>query len=441
MHRQWSVFTIGFLVVGLWTASSARAGDGATLQDEVSRLKEQVAALSAQQSTLLEQEVVQYLDRSQTWRGAEGATKTAWDMITLNFNFTSVVQASAGLDPADRTAVSGDVDLNFWFTITDNLDGFLSLTANSGGDFEGLFGSTGSFPSIGGMTASGLTDGIGVNGAAPTDPGAITVYEAGIVHRWMIGETWLNWSIFVGDPRTRFSQNAFADDENTQFLNNLFDDSAAVPWMTDSSGRGVFGIHMWVDLGADKNWRVSWAWFNAPGQFFNNGQFFIQLAWKGEVNGRAMNLRIFGFIDSFFEKAATGDDAAGGGVSWDWMVSDKIGIFVRINANGSDANPVELDASVGAVFNNVIGSRPDDQIGVAVGFISLQDTSASFNGVGPFVFLEDTEVTIEVYYKAVFEGGKLNVTGGFQVITDPGGGFGWADDTLFLIHVRIFVPF
>ncbi|MGQ0612851.1 MAG: carbohydrate porin [Planctomycetaceae bacterium] len=407
----------------------------------MSKLKEQVAALSAQQSTLLEQEVVQYLDRSQTWRGAEGAAKTAWDMVTLNFNFTAVVQGTAGLDPADRTGVSGDVDLNFWFTITDNLDGFLSLTANSSGDFEGLFGSTGSFPAIGGRTGSGLTDLIGVNGAAPTDPGAITVYEAGIVHRWMVGETWLNWSIFVGDPRTRFSQNAFADDENTQFLNNLFDDSPSVPWMTDASGRGVFGMHMWVDLGADKNWRVSWAWFNAPGQFFDNGQFFIQLAWKGEVNGRAMNVRVFGFIDAFFEKSATGDDAAGGGVSWDWWVSDKIGLFVRINANGSDANPVELDASFGAVFSNIIGSRPDDQIGVAIGIISLQNTSSSFNGVGPFVFLEDTELTFEVYYKAVFEGGKLNVTGGLQVITDPGGGFGWADDTLLLLHFRVFVPF
>jgi len=441
MHRHWSVRAIGFLVVGLWTASPARAAEDATLQEEVNRLKEQVAALSAQQSALLEQEVVQYLDRNPTWRGADGAMKTAWDAITLNFNFTAVTQGTVGLDPNDRTVVNGDVDLNFWFDITDNLDGFLYLTANSGGGFESLFGPAGSFGSIGAATASGMTDGIGVNGTVPTDPGAITVYEAGIVHRWMIGETWLNWSIFVGDPRTRFSQNAFADDENTQFLNNLFDDPPAVPWMTDSTGRGVFGMHWWVDLGAEKNWRLSGAWFNAPGQFFNNGQFFIQLAWKGEVHGRAMNARFFGFIDSFFEDPATGDEAAGGGVSWDWLVTDKIGLFVRITANGSDANPVELDASIGAVFNGVVGSRPDDQIGLAIGFISLQNTTAMFNRVGPFVFLEDTEITIEAYYKAVFEGGKLNLTVGFQIISEPGGNFGWADDTLFLLHFRIFVPF
>jgi len=427
MHRQLSVCAIGFLVLGLLTASPASAGDEAALQEKVNKLTEQVAALSAQQNALLSQEVAQYLETNQAWRGAEGGEKTAWDKVTLKSSMTIVTQATVGLDPANRTIVSGDLDLDFGFNLNENLDLFVNLTANTGGEFDT---SGGGFSGIGAFTAAAFNDGIGVNGTAPTDPGSITVREAGIRHRWQAGDSWVYWEMGELEPRDRFGDTGFTMNENTQFLNNQFDDASSVPYLTGS----VVGIHLWVDFGADKNVRFSAGWFNGAGQFFNNGQFFIQVGWKGEVSGRTMNLKVFGYLDKTLPTGSGSDDTdAGGGVVWDWMATNKIGLFVKIAANGSDFNPVELDASVGAVVNGLVGSRPDDQLGVAVGFIGLNDDFA--------LFPEDTELVLEVFYRAALEGGKLHATFGFQIITDQGGGIGWADDTLFLLHVRIHVPF
>lgn len=444
MHRHFSASAIGFLVLGLLAASPVWAGDSVALQEEVTQLKEQVAALSAQQSSLLQEEVAQYLETNQAWRTAEGGGKTAWDKITLNSRLTTVVQGTLGLDPANRTGVDGDVDLDFTFQVNDNLQIVLNLTANTSLEFQedGFSGIGGSgfealFSGIAGATGAGLTDGIGVNGTAPTDPGSITVYEAIVWWRVAMGDNTGNIGWGAMDPRRYFAQNAFADDENRQFLNNAFDDPTAVPWLSDASGRTVFGFLFWMDLGSAKAWRLSAAWFNTPGQWFNQGQLFIQIAWKGEVSGRTMNVRVFGFYDSFFDV----DAEAGGGVSWDWLVSDKIGLFIRLDANGSDTNPVTFDGSIGACFMGLVGSRPDDQLGIAVGFLSLDNTSG-FNGTGPLTFAEDTEFTVEVYYRFSMEGGKMEVTPGLQFISDPGGGSaGWSDDALFMLFLRIFVPF
>jgi hypothetical protein len=422
-------------VVGLLTASSASAADESALQARVNELTEQVAALSAQQNSLLSQEVAQYLERNEAWRGAEGGEKTAWDKITLRSRITIVTQATVGLDPANRTVVGGDVDLDFDFAVSENLDVFVYLTANT--DSEEAFDEA--FSGLGGSTASGLLDGIGVNGTVSTDPGSITVREAGIRHRVMAGDT--RWNIDLGElePRNMYGDTDMTADENRAFLNNIFDDSSAVPWASIAGGSTVLGMNVWADFGTDKNIRFSIGWFNFPGQFFNNGQLFLQVGWKGEVNGRAMNLKVFGFIDSVLEEAFGFDDAAaGGGLVWDWWVTAKVGVFVKITANGSDANPTEFDAALGAVINGLFGSRPDDQLGIGLAFIALRD-GTTFSGGGAFP--EDMEITLEVYYRASLEGGKMHATFGFQVISDQGGGIGWADDTLFILQVRLFVPF
>jgi len=428
MHRQLSVCAIGFLALGLLTAP-ALAGDDAALQEKVNKLTEQVAALSAQQNSLISQEVARYLETNDAWRGAQGGDKTAWDRITLHTRLTIVTQGTLGLDPNNRTVVDGDLDLDFDFNVSENIDLFVHLTANTNSGFDGAFAG------ITGITAAAYNDGIGINGTSPTDPGSITVREAGLRHRWQAGDNWVYWELGELEPRDRFGDTDMTRDENTGFFNNSFDDQSSVPFLTGS----VVGIHVWTDFGADKQIRVSFGWFNGAGEFFNDGQFFIQGAWKGEVSGRAMNVKIFGYFDNTLHTGVGDDDLdAGGGAVWDWMVTNQIGLFVKITANGSDVNPVELDAVVGAVFNGLIGSRPDDQLGVGVGFIGLNDTAATFT--------EDTELTLEVFYRMVMEGGKMHATFGFQVITDPGGGPntfvpGWTDDTLFVLNVRLFVPF
>ena len=441
MHRHFSATLLMFIAVGLVFTGAATAGEEDALREEVQQLREKIDALSAQQSTLLEQEIESYLDANSAWQGAQGDSLKG---VSISASFTMVTQGTVGLDQFNRTATNGDVDLDFDFKVTDNLDLFIYTTANAeDAGFPQLFGAvshggspgvTTGFGPIAGSTMAGFDDGIGVNGTVPTNPGSLTVREAGIRHAWTIGDNQLHWEMGELDPRNRFMQNAFAGDENTQFLHNSFDDSSAILWLTDASGRTSFGVHMWISFGANKEHTINWGWFNTPGQWFNDGQFYFQYHWKGEVSGREMNVRLMGFIDDYFENAA-GDGSSGGGASWDWWVTDNIGLFVLIGVNNDDINAVQGDYSVGAQFNGLIGSRPDDVIGVAVGFMSINDTVL----VG---IPEDTEVTVELYYKYMTEDGKLQITPHLIYVQDPGGGgSGWFDDTLFILGVRIHVPF
>jgi len=419
------LFTVACVCACWATVPVARAAEtGPTLGEQIAQLEKQVQALQDKRRALLQSEIDAYLRDSFPARSAEGGGD--WrDRTTLRGRMTIIFQATVDYCDENEHQVNGDVDLDFDFTLSERLSVFVHLTANTEGGFPPL--------GDGIRTASGLTDGIGVNGMKPTDPGSVTVYEAGISWTVGVGDTDVHVQLGSIDPRTRTGQNAYADDENTQFLNNLFDDSPSVLWLSDNTGRTVLGIHAWASFGAEKNVTLSGGWFNSPGQFFNNGQFYVQLHWSRQVSGRAMNFRLFGWIDEFFEDA-TGDGSAGGGVSWDWRLSEKVGVFVRLTGSGGDANPVEFDASLGAALFGMLSSRPDDVIGVAIGFISLQD-GTSFG-----TFPEDVEIHFELYYKAMLEGGKLQVTPHVMFVTDPGGGTG-VMDALWIVGLRLFVPF
>ncbi|MHC4971183.1 MAG: carbohydrate porin [Planctomycetota bacterium] len=413
------------------------------LKEKLKKLEDKVEVLEDERSTILDREIDDFLRDAPPELGLQGDGTLA--RVSLRARFTAVVQGTVGLSPSNRTVVNGDIDLDFAFQVTDNLVMFAYLTANADEEMGTSFppqwgdGTHGvpprSFPRIGWTTFSGLTDGIGVNGTTPTDPGSITVYEAGIRHSIGIGDNELFWEIGALDPRRRFLQNAFADDENTQFINNLFDDAPSVYWLTDATGRTSYGIHVWFTFGREEQYTVSAGWFNTPGQFFNQGQLYVQFAWKLQVRGREMNVRAMGFIDEYFQDAA-GDGSAGGGASWDWLITDKIGLFARLVANGGDANPVELDGSVGAAFTGLIGSRPDDTLGVAVGFINVSGFAAS----GQFV--RDTEMVVEIYYRFIIED-SIQITPHIMIVYDAGGGKGvsFDDETIYILGLRIHVPF
>jgi hypothetical protein len=455
MHRHLK-FGLALVAAGLVFTTPATAGDDVALKEQVKQLQAQVDALSARQAANVASEIESYLAENAAWHGAQGGDLKG---VKISSRVTIVNQNTLGNDPNDRSVVSGDVDLDFDFKVTDNLDLFVYLTANThddngfeadfGQDEHGAFGDSfyeealltgpGSsaasfFSPIGLGTLSGMTDGIGVNGTQSVRPeeGYVLVREAGITHRIPVGDNWLHWQAGAIDPRDRFLQNAFADNENTQFINNLFDDSPSVQWLSDATGRMYLGWYGWISFGDNQQYTISWGWFNTPGQFFNNGQFYAQFGWKGQVNGREMNLRIMGTIDEYFVDSLR-DGSAGGGVSWDWWVTDSIGLFIRIATNGGDVNPVELDASIGAQFNGLVGSRPDDKVGVAVGFISTNNTVITLP--------EDTEVTVEVYYDFSVEDGKMHITPHLMYVSNQGGTLGWIDDSLFILGLRIFVPF
>ena len=362
--------------------------------------------------------------------------------MRISGNFTAVMMATVGLDPANRSAGAGSIELMFDVEVTENLDLFMHLEANNGpgARFPARLPPVGPLAEIG-VTFSGLSDGIGVDGDVgyAASGRVLAVNEAGMRHRMALGKAKLTVEMGSLDPRTRFHQVAFADDNKTQYINNIFADSSAVQWMTNSTGRSSLGLHISVKFGENDQFEVSTAWFNAAGTFFNSGQWFIQVSWHGQVNDRDMNLRLFGFLDEFNTHPVTSDGESGGGLAWDWWVHEKIGVFFRIATNTEDINPIELDASFGAVFVGLIGSRPKDVIGI--GLAIANSNSSHFN---PAIagLPQDSEKTVEIYYTFMAEDGKLQITFDVQIVTDPGGnGTGWLDDTLVVISVRIHVPF
>ena len=453
MHRHFGSKLLALIAVGLILVVPAVAGDD-DLRDKVRELEHKLDAITDLESTNLEQTIEQYLDESSAWHAAQG--DGGLKGVSITASLTSVAQWGVKIEPGKKySIVSGDVDLGFHFNVTENLDLHITTTASTSsedgagrghdiGEFGGFSSTSGSFGN-GIFTIAedrqvfgGATDGVGTNGTTPVNAvemGGLAIYEAYVQHR--ASDTFV-WELGMIDPRTRFLQNAFAGDENTQFIHNDFDDSAAILWLSmgknvDGRPDGVLAIHMWVDLGAEKTHRVSWAWVNEPGEFWDNAQFFLQYAGKFDMSGREMNLRVMFQYDNKYKDVIDGDAGYAVGVSWDWLVTQTIGLFFTFANNFEDNNPINYTFALGAEMN-LIQSRPNDRLGVAFGFVKARNFLLGFPP-------EDQELTIEVYWRFATEGGKLQITPYIIYVMDPGGlQLGYTDD-LVIIGIRIHVPF
>jgi hypothetical protein len=423
---------------------------GADDTGELERLRQENQGLKAAQ---LEQDVTAYLAETKGWEGAQGGDGLKG--VTLHADFVAVFQGTLGQsDPAaDIGVMDGDFDLNFDLQVSDEVSLFINMTANNGGSgsLPGNFPATGiATPSggpFGATTLAGLTDGIDVNGTVPTNPGAVATNEAGARITSQLGDVTLHQEMGEIDPRTRFLQNAFVPNNNKTFIHNSFADTAAVQWITTAGGTTSLGWYMWIEMGAQKQFTLSWGWFNVPGQWFRNGQLYLQFAWKGEVKGREMNLRFLITSDYYNGTNGAGpgsgfaidDSAVVIGWSWDWWLTEKIGIFFTGGFNTSDVNPIDYDFQLGFVFQNMISSRPDDQFG---GGIIFTHSDEDVVGVVP----EDTEFSFEIYYRLAMANGKVWVTPHLIFVMDPGfgtiaNGGTFSDDTLFILGLRVYIPF
>jgi hypothetical protein len=422
---------------------------GADDTGELERLRQENQGLKAAQ---LEQDVTAYLAETKGWEGAQGGDGLKG--VTLHADFVAVMQGSLTEGNGSSTigVMDGDFDLNFDLQVSDEVSLFINMTANNGGSgsLPNNFGTAGiaiGFGPFGPTTSAGLTDGIDVNGTVPTNPGAVATNEVGCRIASQLGNVVLHQEMGEIDPRTRFLQNAFVPNNNKTFIHNSFADCASVQWITTAGGATSLGWYMWLELGAQKQFTLSWGWFNLPGQWFRSGQFYLQFAWKGDVSGREMNLRFLIATDGYNSINGAGPGAGFAvddtniviGWSWDWWVTEKIGLFFTGGFNTADVNPVDYDFQLGVIFQGLMQSRPDDQFGGGVVFTHLD---SDIVGAVP----EDTEYAFEIYYRLTMAGGKVWVTPHFIFVMDPGGGTianggSFAEDSLFILGVRVYVPF
>lgn len=432
-----AAWVIAFLATGPAWAADEGAED---LDQRVADLTGILENLEVRQQAQLEQQIQDYLARSAAFVSADGEDPMAGIKITAHL--TAVSMGTIGLDPGDSFIATGNLRLRFDFKVTENVQLYVDANAYRAGtsypaQFPFLPGPGGGAPA----TLSGLSDGIGVDGTVSIAPGGrtLSIVEAAVI--WGV-DIW-NRKLFIEagslDPRRRFGEHSFALDSDRQFMNNVFADSSAVLWLTDATGRSSLGLHLWMDFGANDEFRINTGYFNTAGQFWDSGQWYIQFRWRGEVAEREMNVRVFGFIDRAFRDAIGNDGSEGGGVTWDWWVTDKIGLFFTVTANSGRANPIESDGTLGVIFRGLIGRRPNDELAIAIATIRINrdhpDPAISQVPTG-------SEQILEIYYKFVEENGYLQITPFVQVVIDPGGnGTGWLDNTLIMLGIRIHVPF
>jgi len=441
-------------------ALAADADKEAAQRAELGEIQGRISSLNAQRKALLDHEISAFLEKQAAWSSAGGgrmglidikstAAGQAFDRdaidalpvggMGIGTRLTAVLQSTIGNEPADRTLVDGEIDLDMMFRITQNLSGRLWLTANNSGEgsFDAGFDSR-MYGPIGSWTAGALADGIGVNALFPTRKGSLTVMEASVRYNCPRNEGF-GTEFGLIDPRRRYGQTLY-DDAHDFFMLNGVNDQSSVPWTTTADRMDVFGLNFTYAFGDAKNWEVSAGWFNIAPEFFNKGQFYFQLGWKGEVSGGEMNARAFGYVDNYFENDARDDSAFGGGIAADWQVTPKIGAFFKADGNGSDANPVEWAFALGAVVQGIAPNRPDDHLNFALTGTSLRDTMDSFAWRPPHTFEQDFELAVEASYSIQINP-HLVITPGLIFISDVGGGEGWSEDNLFLFHTRIRVAF
>ena len=428
MNRMNTAHWLAMLVVGAICVAPARANDDeASLRKQLDELKEQVEAMQANRAQRVDNEVEAYLDGNSSWSESQQGGDS-FKGITIGASMTGVNQNTLNLESGENRAVaSGQILLTFNFEISDNLSIFSDLIANSEGhlDSELVF-----------ATLAGSFDGIGVDSSSDVRPqGGVQINEAGIRYAIPAGNQAINMELGLLNPRTRFLTTAFSDDYRTQFLHNEFVDPSAVNWISNQiETPTVLGAYFWMAFGANKNIIVRAGYFNEPGRWFDHGQLYVEIHWKGEVKGRAMNAKFMYLRDSYYKEISLNDKADNGwGFEWDWMVTDNVGLFVILSGNTEDTNTVEFSWSVGAVWNGVGQNRPDDQVGVALGMLTPNDDVLGAAN-------DEDEMVLELYYKYMTENGKMQITPHLMWVNEPGAG-NWTDDSLWILGVRIHVPF
>jgi hypothetical protein len=452
------VLAIGIALVALLAAPLASAEDE-ELREEVERLREKVAALESGQvspdrsneklaaevrelrrraaaleaghEATLRHEVERYLGEVAPESEAQGGD--ALKRITIDACLTGVALATVGSDPSDTHSFHGNVELDFDFAVTENLRLFLDLTANdnNAGAFPASFGA---IAGPGGATVSGLVDGIGVDGTVSIAPGSIAAEQWGFAWTFFVRDQAIEVMGGRLDPRDYYATNAFADDARTQFLNNLFDDPAAIDWPTNATGTTIYGLRFFTEFAEAYSFDIGW--YNTPGPWFDHGLLLFEFAWRGQLQERDFHLRVYAQLNT-----ASSDPAAGFGISFDWYATERIGVFGRATIKDNQPvaanapNQVESDWQLGAAFFRLIPGRPDDEIGVAFGYMK-GPIDAIIAGAP-----ENNEGVVEVYYKLMLEGGKLQVTFDLQFVFDAGAGTFPNGDNLFLLGVRLHIPF
>jgi hypothetical protein len=189
--------------------------------------------------------------------------------------------------------------------------------------------------------------------------------------------------------------NEYAGDETSQFLNSLFVRSVGTIFAEHAS---YYVPTLMISFAPVELISVTYTFSQDHGEdLFGTPQHNIELGLHPSFDNFAANLRVmYGMTDLPHTEIATGTEVSNTGminVSFDMTIAENFGFFARYAMQDDTLveNEVVLAVSGGISLAGAIWGRDDDNLGVAYGFVGLNETL--FPDAG------DKETVIEAYYR------------------------------------------
>lgn len=213
------------------------------------------------------------------------------------------------------------------------------------------------------------------------------------------------------DPTVYFDANAFANDERLQFLADAFVNNPGIDWGGDANFYGP-GLRLtvapaeWLDLSVGAFATKSVATIAEEqdevlgfDNEFDKPMTIVEVNFKPNLLGREGNYRFYGWYNANVTRFNVDGEPVksswGGGGSFDQMLTDRLGAFLRWSKQDPAVRQLDFHVSGGLSATGAIPARPNDvaAIGYAVGWASDQ-----FRRSGHCDGTEKTEQWLEAYY-------------------------------------------
>lgn len=398
-----------FVLMGSFSFVSTVKADDNFASSEMKILEEKLHSLEAQVASL-----------SANQKAVSSPVKEVFSDLKISGGSTFVIQSTIDANATDKkgedvTDATFSIDIELEKSIGEKGTVFTHLEAGNGAGLDGeevnVFG--------------------GVNADATGGDSSVELIEMWYEHS--VSE---NFRVTFGkiDATCYLDDNAFANDECGQFLGASFKNSTAIEF-PDDNGLGVRlalspSEKVEVNLGVVES---DGDWEDVSDDLFVFGQINLMPKFFDKEG----NYRFYGWMNNkahtdFNDSSKGNENNAGFGISFDQMLSEHIGAFVRLGTQKKEVSTLESAWSLGLQVNGNIWDRENDFLGIAFGQNMASD---DYGKTGE---PDATESHIEVYYN-YYVNDSLTISPDFQMIFNPNGVDSSSvgrDDTVCIVGIR-----
>lgn len=293
-----------------------------------------------------------------------------FDTLTINGSVTTIAQTSSGnndTDPAvtnsgDNLDFTNSVNIGFASDVGPGQQIIIALEAGMGSGLTGRVGNSTFRPNYDAYPTTYKNTG-------GSHQQGLTVSQAYYMGRFMDGVV----MFMVGrmDCHSMIDQNAFANSETTQFIGGPFVRTPGALYSELGHNGQYYANGLATVLTPSEFLEVSLMTANGePDKAGSGGHIAAQVNIKPLFNDQPGNYRFYALQDYRDHLDSTGKTKADTvyGVSFDQLLSDEVGLFVRYAAQDKNlqlvADPLETIMSGGLQFSGALWGREADAVGI-----------------------------------------------------------------------------